>query len=107
MRRETAVDALVIVGSPLGVLALTREELAQALERAREVLPVSEPATAAQGAPERLLDAEQLAQATGVPASWWSDQARQGAIPHFKFGKYPRFSLGEILKCEKFRERER
>jgi hypothetical protein len=107
MYRDSQVDALVIIATPYGPAALAPEQLAEALERGRALLPIAEPATAAQSAPERLLDAEQLAEATDVPASWWADQARQGAVPVYHFGRYPRFRLSEILACRKFRERDR
>jgi hypothetical protein len=34
---------------------------------------------------------------TGIPASWFLEQARKGRIPHIRAGKYVRFKLGEVL----------
>lgn len=46
------------------------------------------------------LTVEQLARILNVPESWIYDRTRRGGperIPHFKFGKYIRFSEEEVL----------
>ena len=82
-------------------IALEPDQFAQARERAREVLgPVwgtDRGAGAATQGPERLLMASEISEATGVPGPWFLEQARQGQIPHVKFGKYVRFRLGEVV----------
>lgn len=112
MRRDpVVVDAVIVVPSAYGPLALSPEALAEALARGRAVLPISEPTITATAqsapAPERLLDAERLAEATGVPASWWADQAWQAHDPLLQVWEVPRFSLAEILKSPKFKELRR
>jgi len=53
----------------------------------------------------RLLSAEEMQAATGVPASWFEAQARERRIPFRKFGRWPRFDLEEILSLESFQRR--
>jgi hypothetical protein len=107
MRRDSEVDALVIVPSPIGMLALTPAQIAEAVERAKVILPREHPASAATPGVEPLVDAARLGELTGVPGSWWAEQARQEQLPHFKFGRYTRFRLSEVLACERFLERAR
>jgi excisionase family DNA binding protein len=45
----------------------------------------------------RLLTAEQAAELLNVPAKWPLEQARSGAIPHVKLGRYVRFDEGDLL----------
>jgi hypothetical protein len=77
-------------------LALTPEQFQAAVARAAELVPA---AKAEQGAPAaaEILDAEGMEARTGVPASWWLEQARKGTVPHIRAGKYVRFELGTVL----------
>jgi excisionase family DNA binding protein len=43
----------------------------------------------------RLLDAVELADRLGVPASWVRESARSGAIPCVRLGRYVRFDLAD------------
>jgi excisionase family DNA binding protein len=43
-----------------------------------------------------LLDAGQAGELLGVPASWLLAQARRGAIPHVRLGKYVRFDEPDL-----------
>lgn len=45
---------------------------------------------------DTLLDADHLAQRTGVPATWWRDAARRGLVPHIRAGSYVRFSFDAV-----------
>jgi excisionase family DNA binding protein len=45
---------------------------------------------------DRLLDAKQIAALLGVPETWVRDQARVGAIPHVRLGKYVRFDRADV-----------
>jgi len=45
---------------------------------------------------ERLLDAKEIADRLGVPASWVRESARSGAIPHIRLGRYVRFDLADV-----------
>lgn len=79
-------DLVLIPLGPLGVLQLTREQYLAAL------VPLQPVATtpAASDAPE-LIDGPELARRTNLPVSYVMEQARQGAIPSVKVGKYRRF----------------
>lgn len=49
---------------------------------------------------KQLLNVQELAQKLNVPASWIYDRTRNGStdqIPHYKVGKYIRFSEDEVL----------
>jgi hypothetical protein len=76
-------------------LALDREGFAAALEAGARAVPTSDSASPS-CAPQKLLTAEQMAEATGTPASWFLSQARIDAIPHVKLGKYVRFDLAAV-----------
>ena len=93
---------LVIINVPeLGPVALTPTALREARARARKLLgePEAPPRPSSPTGPS-LLDADALAEATGVPARWWMDQAREHRIPHARIGKRVRFCLAEVLACE-------
>jgi excisionase family DNA binding protein len=44
----------------------------------------------------RLLTAEELAERLSVPARWPLEQARAGAIPHVRLGRYVRFDWDDV-----------
>lgn len=49
---------------------------------------------------QQLLNVKQLAEKLNVPVSWIYDRTRNGSddhIPHYKVGKYIRFSEEEVL----------
>lgn len=89
-------DVLIPFGGEY--LALSSEQLAEALKRGREIMPPAT-TTAAAIAPAEILDAEGAEARTGIPASWWLEQARRDAIPHIRAGKYVRFELSEALEA--------
>ncbi|MCG3201197.1 MAG: hypothetical protein NFCOHLIN_01063 [Gammaproteobacteria bacterium] len=74
-------------------LALTPEMREEALRLARLAFPPPPPTEGT----DTIVDAEGAAAATGVPVSWFLEQARRGAIPHLRFGKYVRFRLAELV----------
>lgn len=82
----------------LGTLALPRDVFERHLVRHEQVQ--STPAAAAE-----LLDADQLEERTGIPASWWMTQARERRVPFHKFGRYVRFDLAEVMECDAYRRR--
>jgi excisionase family DNA binding protein len=43
-----------------------------------------------------LVDAKTVAADLGVPKSWVEAQARAGAIPHVRLGRYVRYDLAEV-----------
>ena len=93
-------DRIVIPFGP-DLLVLTAQELAEARARGRELLGEGEGRTLPTSAPgPSLLDADTLAEATGIPARWWMDQARVHRVPHRRIGKRVRFDLGEVLACD-------
>lgn len=42
------------------------------------------------------MTAEELAERLNVPARWPLEQARAGAIPHVKLGRYTRFDWDDV-----------
>jgi hypothetical protein len=82
-------------------LALTPEQIAAGLDRARSLVVAGASSIASQAPQERIRDADGMEVDTGIPASWFLEQARQGRIPHLRAGKYVRFELGEVLECLK------
>lgn len=77
-------------------IALSQDRLQEAVKRGRELVPPM-PTAAAQPA-DTILDVDGMAAVTGIPASWFGEQARQGKIPHLRAGKYVRFRLNEVLE---------
>lgn len=49
-------------------------------------------------APERLIDAKELAEILGVRPQWVYARVDQGDLPGFRLGHYLRFRLSEVLK---------
>ena len=90
-------------------LALEPAELAQARDRAREILGEEwagdRAAADTTQSPGSLHTAEEMEERTKVPASWFLEQARRGELPHHRLGKYVRFRFDEVLACSRFRER--
>jgi hypothetical protein len=87
---------LVLLPVPgVGLLALTADELQAALARAAEALPQSTAAAGNAKATE-LLDADGMAAATGVPASWFAAAARANKISYVGFGRWIRFDLAVV-----------
>jgi hypothetical protein len=90
-------DAIIVIPLPgFGTLRLPREVFEQHLQCA----PIS---PAAEAAPRKLIDAEQLEEITGVPATWWASQARERRLPFHKFGKYVRFDINEVFESDEFK----
>ena len=48
------------------------------------------------GAADRLLDAKQVAEMLGVPASWVYAQSRRGVLPTVELGRYKRYRRSAI-----------
>ena len=91
-------DRVLIPLPGVGTLELPREVYEQHLVRPAPTAPLR-----AQEA--EILDADQLEQRTGVPASWWMTQARERRIPFKKFGRYVRFDFAEVAACDAYRRR--
>lgn len=75
-------------------LAMTLETLSDALAAGAALMP--SPAISAITDSEPLLTAEQLAEITGVPASWYEQKGRTGEIPSLEFGRWRRFRRSEV-----------
>ncbi len=88
-------DVLIPFGGEF--LLLSQEQFQEALAHGREFVPQT---TAQPGYryDDMILDANGMAQATRIPASWFLEQARKNALPHLRAGKYVRFRLGEVLE---------
>jgi hypothetical protein len=99
-------ERVIIPLGAMGVLVLDGETFRAALaEGARLTAAATSPAPPPAVASPKLLSAEQMEVATGVPASWFAAQARERRIPCTKIGRYVRFSLDEILVHERFQRR--
>ncbi len=46
---------------------------------------------------DRLLTADQVAELLSVPRSWVYQQARSGAIPHVRLGRYVRYRHEAVI----------
>jgi hypothetical protein len=85
--------------------------LALAPEVFREALAEGQRLSASHASPapapptSKLMNAEQMEAATGVPASWFASQARERRIPFRKLGRYVRFDLAEVTACEALQRR--
>jgi hypothetical protein len=77
-------------------LVLTAEQFEAARELGRTLAPVASPCQETTSRDE-ILDADGMERRTGIPDTWWLEQARQKAIPHIRAGKYVRFNLTEAL----------
>jgi hypothetical protein len=103
-------DVVFMVPSPSGWLAFDREELARALARGADLMPVNtgmagSMTTAMTTDPDApaLLSSAQMESATGIRRTWFERQARERRIPFRKLGRYTRFVLAEVLACDAFR----
>lgn len=101
LENELAGSAVVIVALPgMGTLELPKVLFEQHLLRDRSL------EQAETAASTEVVDAAQLEQRTGVPATWWMSQARERRIPFLKYGRYVRFDFAEVTRCEAFKRRE-
>lgn len=94
-------DVLVPFGGEF--LALSQDQLQEAVKRGRELIPPM-PVAAAQPA-DTIVDSDGMEAVTGIPASWFLEQARQGNIPHYRCPKYVRFGINEVLGTLKVQPR--
>ncbi|MGH9643443.1 MAG: hypothetical protein ACRD3Q_13590 [Terriglobales bacterium] len=85
-------------------LALTSEAFRAALAEGQHLSASAAPSSAAK-ATSKLISAEEMQEATGVPASWFAAQARERRIPFHKLGRYVRFNLEEVMACEALQRR--
>jgi hypothetical protein len=93
----------ILVALPDGRwLALDHETFTTALAAGAEMMPA---AAASAAAPAKLLSAEDMEAATGIPASWYSTQARERRIPFRKLGRYVRFDFDEVMASEPLQRR--
>jgi len=47
---------------------------------------------------DRIADAAAMEALTGIPRTWFLEQARRGNIPHIRAGKYVRFRPCDVLE---------
>lgn len=95
---DTLPEAMVLIPFGHDYLALSQERLQEALKRGHELMPSQTQSTPAH-ADDRIVDAEGAATITGIPKTWYEEQARRNTIPHLRFGKYLRFRLSEVLEA--------
>jgi hypothetical protein len=93
-----AMSERILIPLPgLGTLELPREVFEQHLVRPT----APEPASSA----SELVDADELERRTRIPASWWLTQARERRVPFRKIGRYVRFDVDEVFRCDEFRRK--
>lgn len=98
VHRDPATHTQTIVVPVNGLwLALPKQQFLEAIARGAEISEVHQ-SRPVESEAEVLLTAEGMASVTGVPASWFSEQARRGKVPSIPFGKYVRFRLKEVLE---------
>ncbi|MBB6092348.1 hypothetical protein HNQ60_001194 [Povalibacter uvarum] len=101
LENALADPSVVIVALPgIGTLKLPKKLFDQHLLQESSAGSTDGPA------PAQLLDAAQLEARTGIPATWWMNQARERRIPFHKYGRYVRFDFAEVMGCEAFKRRE-
>lgn len=90
---------------PLGhrFLALSPEDFAKALKLGQDVAGVSFAEMTPAPDDLRLLDADAASKMTGIPSSWFLEQARRGKIPYIKAGKYVRFRMPDLIEALEIR----
>lgn len=104
MTPSPAGESLYVLAFGNQVLAITAQEFQTALERGR--LLAGTAAATPPAEPEKLLlTAEAMQERTDVPAGWFLEAARAGAVPHHKIGRYVRFQFDEVIACLRFRSR--
>lgn len=96
-------DILIQFGNEY--LALSREQFEEARQRGQEIM---RPNQAREHATQEdaILDADGMEARTGIPATWWLEQARRGKVPHLKAGKYVRFSFTDAIAYLKAADRQ-
>ena len=89
---------LVVIPTPIGVIALSMDALRKARGDAASLLddPVSTRNQDDVAHLSMLLDAQAIAELFGIEATWFLTRAREGRIPHARFGKFVRFDPAEI-----------
>ena len=90
---------LIHLPDPIGWISLTPDQLRNAQSLARTVFPgpIGETSRAQ---PAELVDADGLARALNVDASWVLKKARRREIPVVKLGKYVRFCVADVIKSQ-------
>jgi len=96
-------DRVLIVLPAVGTLVLERTAYEAALAEGARLSAAPAPSPAVTS--PKLMSAEDMEGATGVPASWFATQARERRIPFTKLGRYVRFSYEEVITCDRFRRR--
>jgi len=98
-------DLVLVVVPGVGPLALTPDALRDARTKGRELLGDIDVPPAAAGVGPVLVDAADLESRTGIPATWWTAQARERRVPHQRIGRRVRFDVAEVMASEAVRKR--
>ena len=99
---------MIVIATPFGTAVFEEDALRSALKRGAELAESLKPVVVSgNGTPEvePLLTSEELAEKTSVPASWWEEQTRRGAVPVHVIGRYKRYLLSEVIQASAVRER--
>jgi len=76
-------------------LVLTPDQFREAMKKGQEL--ITKPSIENGHPKEIILDADGMNEETGIPPTWFLEQARQNKIPHLRAGKYVRFKLSEVI----------
>jgi hypothetical protein len=97
---QTNDETVLVIPFGNNWIVLSPQQFRDALQRGQGLAEYAQNLQQAPaGAEDRVLDAEGMEAATGIPATWFLEQARQRRIPHIRAGKYVRFRLSEVLSA--------
>lgn len=96
-------DRVLIPLPGIGTLALDGDTYRAALAAGADIAASLTPSVSV--AASKLLCAEEMEAATGVPANWYATQARERRIPFRKLGRYVRFDYDEVMSSEPLQRR--
>ena len=90
-------EGLIVLPTPVGVIALTLEELEASKERVSSAGIVGTPKSYEPTVSQlKLLSADAIARQFDMEATWFLTRARENRLPHVRLGKYVRFDPNEI-----------
>jgi len=89
---------IFVLTSPYGPLAMTPDEIRDALSLASDLLPAADIGRDDASGAERphLMDAREVARLFGIAPTWLLQRARERRIPHYRAGKHVRFDPDEV-----------
>jgi len=91
-------DFFVVIPTPIGVVALSKDELRKARRTAENLLDDSIPTRNQEEVAHftTLMNARAIAESFDMDAKWFLTRAREGRLPHVRLGRYVRFDPDEV-----------